>query len=239
MTEYTPDSPLVSIVIPAFNEEKTLPSALEKIAKQTYSHFEVIIADNNSTDKTSHIAWEFGAKVIPVTKLGYVYALNAGMKSALGEIIAVTDADTLVYPNWLEEIVQTFTYPDIVGVTGSIQIAGSGFQARTSDFFYSIFLAVNFLIGKPHLVGFNFAVLRKPFSAIGGLDERFIMSPDVDLGMRLKKHGRIIYNRQMKVSPSLRRWKNNPVKAIVEYARGYFYAIWLRTPLPVKQEIIR
>jgi len=86
--------PIISVIIPAANEEKTLPFCLASLKKQTFSNFEVIVIDNNSTDKTAAVAQKFGAKVVSEKKQGIIYARERGFQEAKGEIIARTDADT-------------------------------------------------------------------------------------------------------------------------------------------------
>ena len=63
-------SPAISVVIPAFNEEKYLPACLEALKKQTFKNYELIVVDNNSTDKTAQIAKKFGARVVKEKKQG-------------------------------------------------------------------------------------------------------------------------------------------------------------------------
>src|SRR5688572_27853971 len=115
------DMPFMSVVIPAYNEEHYLSGCLESLQKQTYrrDRFEIVLADNNSKDKTAEIGRKYGAKVIKVRKQGHVFALRAGIESAKGEIVAATDADTIVSPNWLELIEKVFRDKEVVAVTGS------------------------------------------------------------------------------------------------------------------------
>ncbi len=233
------NNPHITVVIPAYNEEKNLPHALKSLSEQTYTNFDVIVADNNSTDSTHQIIKQFKADRVLVTQKGYVYALDAGMRQAKGEIIAVTDADTTVKSNWLEEIAKAFADPRIVGLTGSIVIQDKSLTSKILDLLYGSFLFIHFSIGKPHLIGFNFAVRKEAFLKAGGLDKNYTMSPDVDLGLRLKKFGKLVFARKVEIVPSMRRWEDSVSKAFIEYAKGYFYALWFRKPPPVTQTIIR
>lgn len=232
----------ISVVIAAFNEEKTLPKCLDALTHQTFPRkdFEIIVVDNNSKDKTADIAQSFGAVVIKEKKQGNTFALSTGLKNATGEIIASTDADTIVSSNWLSVIYNAFKNENVVGLTGSANVnAGNPLFSMLGKKLYEYFLKFNFLIGKPSLTGFNFAVRRKAFDEIGGVDERFTMSPDVDLGLRLSKKGRILFLNNMEVLTSFRRWKEEPLEAFWVYFKGYFWTTWLRKPPPVKQSVIR
>lgn len=232
----------ISVVITAYNEEKYLPKCLEAILDQNFpkDNYEIVVVDNNSTDKTAEIAKGYGARVVREEKQGNTFALKKGLEEAEGEIIASTDSDTLVLPGWLLEIDKAFKDEKIVGATGPVKLrAKNKFFSFISEFFYKYFLLFNFLIGKPHFSGFNFAVRKKTLMAIGGIDERFTMSPDVDLGIRINKKGKIVFLDKMTVLTSVRRWKEEPLKAFNVYIKGYVWAAWLRKPPPVAQNMVR
>ena len=88
--------PKVSVVIPAYNEEEAIGKTLEEIHNtlgDTDISYEIIVVDNNSTDKTGEIARSLGAKVVVERKQGYGNAYKCGLKQAKGEIIVTGDAD--------------------------------------------------------------------------------------------------------------------------------------------------
>jgi glycosyltransferase involved in cell wall biosynthesis len=93
-----------SIIIPCYNEEKTIEKVIKSIPKDV---FEIIIVDNNSADKTAEIAKKLGAKVVREKKQGYGYALQRGFKEAQGDIIVTLDGDGQ-YPG--EKINQLVNY---------------------------------------------------------------------------------------------------------------------------------
>lgn len=233
--------PLITVVVPAFNEEKYLRYCLESLRKQSYrSNLEMIVVDNNSTDKTPQVAKEFGAEVISEKKQGYVFALKRGMDEAKGEIIAVTDADCEVAPNWLDKIAKAFRDKKIIGVTGNCRLSSSSKSFEdVSHIMFHFFLVGTFRMRKPNMNGLNCAIRRDIYKKIGGIDTRFTMSPDVDLGMRLKKYGKVVYLKDLIVTTSARRFENRIFQALLEYGKGYVYSVWLRKPPPVAQSIIR
>ncbi|BCX15618.1 MAG: hypothetical protein KatS3mg097_510 [Candidatus Parcubacteria bacterium] len=94
----------ISVIIPAYNEEKGIAKTIEKIPKEV---FEIIVVDNNSTDKTANIAKKLGARVIKETKQGYGYALQKGFREAKGDVIVTLDADGQ-YPG--EKILELVDY---------------------------------------------------------------------------------------------------------------------------------
>jgi len=232
----------ISVVVSAFNEEKNLPHCLTALTNQTFpkSDYEILVVDNNSTDKTEEIAKSFGARVIKEKRQGNTYAVSTGYNMADGEIIASTDADTVVEKNWLEVINNTFLDKNVVGASGAVIVHSKNKLFKSiSEKSYSLFLRINFLIGKAHFSGFNFAVRKSAFDKIGGIDETFTMSPDVDLGIRMQKEGRVVFVKDMLVNTSVRRWEETPFDAFWTYLKGYIYSIWLRKPPPVKQKVIR
>ena len=231
---------LVSVVIPAYNESKYIEIPLKGLSNQTFKDFEIIVADNNSTDNTIAIARKYGARVINVPQQGAVFAYNGGMNEAKGEIIVNIDADTQPPTNWLETIVNALKPHDVVAVTGTAQLkTSSKMLDEIWKFLYTLFIGANFLIGKPHVSGFNFAVKKKSFKQVGGMDTRYLMSFEVDLGLRLHKIGKVIFLKNLCVVTSNRRFGKDTLQALVEYTKGYIYTVWLRKPFYLKQGVIR
>src|ERR1700686_1991159 len=99
-----------SVIIPAFNEERYLPPLLDSIekAKSNYSGgaeaIEVIVANNDSTDRTAEIAATRGARVVRVEKRRIAAARNGGGHAALGEIVCFIDADSAMHPQTFDTV---------------------------------------------------------------------------------------------------------------------------------------
>lgn len=106
----------VSVVIPAYNEEKRLGECLRALLGGTEQPCEIIVADGNSTDRTAAIAKEHGARVIKNPKGHAAGGRNAGIKAAKGDIIAFLDADCIPDKDWLKEIKYAFEHEDIDGL---------------------------------------------------------------------------------------------------------------------------
>ncbi|MBI4089469.1 MAG: glycosyltransferase [Candidatus Levybacteria bacterium] len=232
----------ISVVIPAFNEEKYIERCLKSLMRQAHPNkpYEVIVVDNNSTDNTAKIAKKLHAKVISEKRQGYVFSLKRGMMEATGDIIAVTDADTQVSNNWLSVIEKAFEKKEVVAVTGRVNLDSRSKLVNISlSALYMLFLNISSFIGRPNLTGFNFAVRRETFTKSGGINTLFKMSPDVDLGIRLNKMGKVSVVNNLSVLTSVRRWEERFVPTLWEYAKGYVYTTWLRKPPRVKQKPIR
>lgn len=124
--------PMVSVVVPAFNEAELLPDCLRALAAQNYpGPYEVIVVDNASTDGTAQIAAALGARVVSESHPGVTWARERGTRAARGEIVVSTDADTTTAPDWLSTIVGTFAaQPELVAVCGPCVWVGSPWWGR-------------------------------------------------------------------------------------------------------------
>jgi len=114
--------PLVSIVIPNWNGVHHLPTCLESLRCQTFRDFEVIVADNGSTDGSLELLACHYPEVQVLTlgeNRGFAGACNAGIKSAQGEFVVLLNNDTETDPHWLDEIVAAFQRHPEAGIVAS------------------------------------------------------------------------------------------------------------------------
>lgn len=221
---------LVSVVIPAFNEEKYLGETLKRLNKQEHYgfDFEVIVADAHSTDKTVEIAKKYGAKIVSVPKINPATARQLAVKKSSGEIICCIDADTLVPKNHLSTIIEEFTKdPKAVGLTGIIEGSGGN---RLVNFVYkwgnTFFSRLNFLLGKTGFQGQSFAFRKSAFLKIGGFNTSLHTGEDFDLGCRMSKVGKIKFVPKTFGISSTRRIKEGPVKTISRGFLSYLAVVW-------------
>lgn len=118
--------PEVSVIIPAYNEESSIESAIESVLNQTYPNVKIIVVDDGSIDNTSNIVSKYveaygdRVKLVKHEKnLGKFEALNSGVKVAEGEYIYHVDADTVLAPDNIEKILPIFEERE-VGATASM-----------------------------------------------------------------------------------------------------------------------
>ena len=99
---------LVSIIIPARNEEKSIGRAIKSMAIQRYPRKEIIVMDNASTDRTAELARNFGGKVIVNEKnIGYVKSVNKGIKLAKGSYIIILHSDHFTHDKeWINKMIE-------------------------------------------------------------------------------------------------------------------------------------
>lgn len=204
----------VSVVIPAFNEEELLPRCLAALADQARAlGAEIVVVDNDSTDRTAEIARGFGATVVHEPRRGYVFALARGTSAAAGDVIAVTDADSMVGPEWLAGILAALEDPGVAGVTGPVAYEGSNYLTWCAK-------------SMPHeLWGANMAFRRADLEAVGGIDMDVNLGADIHLNAQMKQRGRIVFDRRVVVTTSSRRFVAQPVRQSVLFTVNYF---WLK-----------
>jgi len=183
--------PKISVIITAYNEEKLLPACLESLKKQSYPKdlYEVIVVDNGSKDRTATIAKKFGDKVYTYTELQGTGASRVfGAQKAKGSILAFTDADVTVPPDWLEKIATYMDTPGIVCISGRPESLRKHLGLQAILLFYHFSLMFNHVIGKPLVWGFNMVVKREAYTAVGGIDKNLLSAEDWDLSFQLQKH---------------------------------------------------
>lgn len=228
--------PTISVVIPAWNEEKYIEVALDLIAKQTIQPLEVIVVDNNSTDNTVAIAKKKGARVIKETQQGITPARNAGFNAAKGDIIARTDADTHVPPNWLETMIEIFdSNPDIVGVSGPSSFfeeeESEHPQMMKSELLTKTYIAFAGLIhGHEIMIGPNMGVKKAAWEKIKNNVEMndSIVHEDIDLAYHLSEVGLVTFDKRLTVEISARRLKNNPKSFFIDYVLKHKHGLLRR-----------
>ena len=204
-----PDKPEISVIIPAMNEERYIGFPLKGFGKQSFRNFEVIVVDGGSKDDTVRIAKEHKAKVVIEKRRGISPARNAGAKAAKGSILVFLDADTKPSENLLATYKNVFEDKEVIAATGPIlPLEKTNFRIRKGYSFVSVFFVKNSIrIGRPSIVGSNFAVRKSIFMKIGGFDEKLVTYEDWDLSGRLKGNGRIVYSDDAVVYTSVRRIK--------------------------------
>ncbi len=198
----------ISVVIPAYNEEEYLGHCLQSLREQRYpaARFEVIVVDNASTDATAEIARRLGARVVPEPRRGVARARQTGFLEARGRVIASTDADTVLPPDWLARIAGHFADPNLGGVYGPVHwFDGRLHQQWTLRYPISWGLAVSNQVGRSLWWGSNFAVRQDVFWQAGGFPVDWLAGEDTDLSLRVNRIARVRFDPHLVVLSSSRR----------------------------------
>jgi glycosyltransferase involved in cell wall biosynthesis len=181
---------LLSIVIPAHNEERELPATLEAIRGALASvgvRAEVIVVDDSSTDRTAEIAAAAGTRVVKSIARQIAATRNVGAAAALGMWLLFVDADTRVTPAALKGAVDALRSG---AVGGGCDVAIEPPVPLWGRVYLWMFMLVWRRLG--HAAGcFVFAV-AEDFRAVGGFDEKFFASEEIWLSKALKERGRFL-----------------------------------------------
>lgn len=218
----------ISVVIPAYNEEQYLPKTLASIARLTRQPDEVIVVDSFSTDRTQEIARQFGAKVIRAPKSTIGFARQKGLEAATGDIVAETDADTIVPPHWLTIIEQTLTRPGVAGTFGCYVVHDGKLPYRL---YITLINPIMFWLFSRFGVyipgGQNIAFWKNKAIEAGGYPVDFRSLEDYEIVRRLATVGKIVYRTDNTVVSAGRRGKEG-WGMIWRVSRGFVRYIFLR-----------
>lgn len=209
----------ISVIIPAYNEEKFIERSLESLKEQTLQPSEILVVDNNSTDDTARIAKQYKVRVVKEKRQGMIHARNCGFDSAKSSIVARCDADTILPKDWLERIRDDFQQHRIDAVSGPIMYYDLPFPSPIPSRIYM--QVVKFLsYGKDIMIGPNMAITKKMWNKIRekvSLDDSQVHE-DVDLALHIgQAGGKILVDNSLVVQTSARRIKSNPASFCIEY----------------------
>jgi glycosyltransferase involved in cell wall biosynthesis len=174
------DGPLVSVVVPSWDEEKYIGNCLASVNHQTYQNLEVIVVDSSS-DRTPYIAESYGAGVVRVPEGNVSYARNQGARTASGSTLFFLDADCIIAHDCIERLASAL-------MPGTVLTHGS--HVVYDDGVHTLYWAVrNLLVPKDYTDGRDICIRTEAFWGIGGFDEG--VNPlegnreDIDLGKRI------------------------------------------------------
>jgi CMP-N-acetylneuraminic acid synthetase/GT2 family glycosyltransferase len=184
----------VSIVIRTKNEERWIETCLKGVFNQTYDNFEVIIIDNESTDKTIIKAESFPVKVLSLNNFTPGRAINLGVSESKGEIIVILSGHCIPVNNkWLENLISDLDEPDVAGVYGRQEPMSFSSDNDKRDLVTVFGLDKKIQIKDPFFHNANSAV-RKKFLDNFPFDEDVTNVEDRVWGMEVIKNGfKIIY----------------------------------------------
>jgi len=194
-----------SIIIPTLNEERYLPKLLDSIKNQNLGDYEIIVADNDSKDKTRSIAQKYGCTIV---KGGIPsVARNRGARIAKGEYLFFIDADAVLpNKNFIESALKEFNKRKFVGATSRSLPLSRERRYRL------IFLAWDWwnIICQyfyPQASGFFILTPKKHHEAIKGFDETIYFGEDSNYSYRMSKIGKFGILRSVRILISARRFE--------------------------------
>ncbi|MCA1917579.1 glycosyltransferase family 2 protein [Methanospirillum hungatei] len=216
---------MISIVIPSFNEEERIERCLASLAQQDFprQEYEIIVVDGGSKDKTREIAEKYADLVFIQTSPKVGGARNDGALRARGEIIATTDADTILPPNWLSRIRQDFLDPEVVMLYGPVRPIEATIKNRFYLFLANSFAHIGYLTGTIlFTLGCNSAFRAESFKK-AGMYRVSDAGDDLEIAHRMRRIGKVKFDRKLFVSFSMRRYDQfGALKSIYEW----FYIVF-------------
>lgn len=197
---------LLSIIIPAKNEEKYLPELLKSIRRQRFpkTDYEIIVADNNSKDKTREIAMKYGCKIAKGGLPGP--GRNSGAKAAKGNMLLFLDSDTrLPQRDFLKNCLSEFKKRRLDIAVPRSYVRGTRTDRLFFEFWNSLVEVSQFI--SPFAGGWCIFAAKKIHDRIKGFDEKIMLGEDSDYAKRAGRLGkfRVLENAKILVSP--RRFK--------------------------------
>ncbi len=227
----------ISVIIPSWNEEKYIGRTLRSLLDQSVpkDDYEIIVVDGRSADKTVRVARRYADKVLSEDKGSIGHARNVGARASRGEILAFIDADSVAPRNWLSVIRRSFLRDRrLAGISGYIYPTEGGRRMRAIYSVSNAMLSASSKAGFTLFVGFNCAYRRKQFFAAGGFNPRLKCTEDIDLGLRMRSHGRCRIVPELKMASSTRRVQQTGIpKLAAQYALSY-WCLFTGTEFPIE-----
>ncbi len=191
--------PAVSVVVPAFNEEKVILKAIHSLLRSDYPNFNIIVVDDESTDLTyKDVVEAFGnhqqVQIFTKSNGGKAHALNYGIKHSKAEIIIAVDADTILLPDTISKLVRHFIDPRIGAIAGNVKVGNrinllTKWQAleyiTTQNLERRAFGLLNCICVVPGAIG---AWRRQVLLQVGGLTSD-TLAEDGDLTLKVLRMG--------------------------------------------------
>jgi len=208
-----------SIIVPAFNEEKTVEKTLKALKNQTFKDFEIIVKDGGSTDRTVELAKKYADRIVCKSDFSAADARNQGVAYAKGIFLVFVDADTELPRDTLERFARQLQNKEIVGGScRKIPQNGDVIDRIIYEFVnISTFFSYYLHIGGAH--GNCMLIRKNVFKAINGFNPKIRIAEEQDLVRKARRFGKFIFSLHIYVFESARR--------IQAWGKLKLYVTWL------------
>src|SRR3989338_6801288 len=218
---------MLSIIIPALNEEKYLPKLLKSIKKQKFRDYEIIVADHNSKDKTRKIAMKSGC-IIAKGGNSPGISRNGGFKKSKGSLILFLDADVILPDNFLDDLMKRLEEKNVDCASFNAVPISDKWIDKIAYFLCGLYFVIIQKI-KPHSNGPCIFVKRDIHKKINGFDNSLIVGEDLNYVERAAKAGKYRFFMKPFIYASVRRLnKEGRLKNFLRYAYISIYRIFTR-----------
>lgn len=220
--------PLISVIIPSYNEEKYILASVKSIVQQDFpkNKYEVILVDS-STDKTTEIVQKNYplVKIVKDKKRGIVCARIKGEQQAKGEIVAYLDADSIAPKDWLTKIEKAYKDKEVVAVGGLFDL-----QPKTKIVLFNKILCHWYNLIFKTMPGQNLSFKKSAYKKVGGFTPNINIGEDIYISMALKKAGKVIILKDNKVITSSRRVLDGNIIFGLKFLINMFTVMYLHKP---------
>ena len=206
---------MITIIIPAHNEQMYLGATLREVRRQNYPCFEVFVVANGCTDETPQVANGRCDRLIVMSHKSLGVARNLGARMAKGELLVFLDADTILEPLALRVIAEQFSKAHAAGTVKG--------RPDGEAFVYRLTYAIkNFLHRSALHCGSSGVIIcwKEHFLRVGGFDERLEVRENSELIWRLKQFGAYKYIADVTAVTSMRRYE--------QCGSGKMFRLWVK-----------
>jgi poly-beta-1,6-N-acetyl-D-glucosamine synthase len=234
--------PKISVIIPAHNEENVIVKSIESALNADYPNKEIIVVDDGSKDRTYQLASLFASngsiKLVhrDCSSGTKASALNYGILFASGEVLVTVDADTLIEPNALNQLIDTLSDPEVTAASGNVRIlcgdkGGKNLLVRLQEYEYFIAFELgrrfNSIFGTMMIISGAFGAFRSNELKTLGQYDKDTITEDFDLTLKLRKLGKKLLYTDKAVSWTLapdtwKDWRNQRIR----WTRGEAETLW-------------
>ncbi len=205
---------MISFIVPAYNEEQYLAETLDAVHAAGLAlgeAYEVVVADDGSTDRTAAVAVEKGALLVSVTNRQIAATRNSGARAATGDLLIFVDADTVVNADVVGAAVQAMRQGAVGG--------GAGLRfdepvPRFARFLLAVIVRIFRATGIA--TGCYLFCTRAAFTAVSGFDEKYYGAEEIVMSRALKRQGRFVILKQT-VTTSARKLRTYSVRETLTF----------------------
>jgi glycosyltransferase involved in cell wall biosynthesis len=212
---------MISVIIPAHNEEDYIGLTLDTLSRQNYPYFEVIVVANGCTDRTAEIAVKECQRLVVLSDKCLGVARNLGAKLARGDLLMFLDADTVLEPGALEIVAHKFSHQY---ASGTFKGLPDNTDCRS---FRAIYALKNFMHRWSLYRGSSGVIIcwKRDFLATHGFDEELQVRENSDLIRRLGRFGRYRFFNETTATTSMRRYQTAGTGKMI----FYWFKVWIQS----------
>jgi glycosyltransferase involved in cell wall biosynthesis len=216
----TRKKPMVSVIVPAHNEEAYLRDTLRALQAQRYPRFEIVVVANGCSDGTANVARNHCDRLIVISQKGISLSRNLGARMAQGDILVFLDADTILRPDALKVISRQFTRNYAAGTLKA--------RPDPARWFYLLLYFFKNLMHQSRVHKGSVGVIicwKDFFESAGGFDESLHVMENSALIEKMQTYGKYRFVNQTFATTSMRRYEKKGFHRTV----GLWVKLWCRS----------